>query len=171
MWNQNRSVLLFLVAVFVFYACGQETATRQHDYPVAKQNYTLVADLAHAVLLTPEAGDQIIANNRNLFDSRFYEALNNRIRFFETHAARHYEYCNLYRREPRANQQCYQENEPAKNMHYLQTLNDATRNITPWSRSLVGQASVIGKQAVGAELWEALINAQFAETRHLFIVE
>ena len=73
--------------------------------------------------------------------------------------------------EPKANRQCYQENEPAKNMNFLQTLRDATRDNPPWSQSLVGQASVMAKQAIGAKLWTSLQSTYFAQIHDLFLVE
>ena len=171
MWNRTRSVLLLLAAACVFYACNQETGTGQQNYVVAQERYTLVADLAQAVMLMPEAGDQIIANDTNLYDSRFYAAIDDRINFFHARAANHYEYCNEYHPEPQANQRCYQENEPAKNRDFLQVLRSATRNDILWSESLVAQASVVAKQLLGEDTWVSLINASFAKTRHLFIVE
>jgi len=161
MRKHRRSILILLVTAIA--ASAQEAKT--------SEPYTIIADLAIAVMLTPEAGDQIIANNSKLYDSRFYSAMDDRIRYFQALAANHYEYCNQARPEPRANQQCYQENEPAKNMHLLQTLRDATRNNPRWSQSLMAQASVMGKQAIGANTWSTLQRSFFAPIRPLFIVE
>lgn len=178
MGKQTRSVLLLLVAALAVNACDLEPGTTQVepgttqvDPRTTEEKYTLVADLAIEIMLTPEAGDEIIANNRNLFDSRFYDAIEDRIRYFESLAAESYKYCDVYRSEPKENRQCYQENEPAKNMYFLQTLRDATRDSPPWSQSLMGQASVTAKQAIGANTWVSLQSNFFAQIRYLFLVE
>lgn len=159
----TRSALLISVGTFTAFASGYSEAT-------AQEAYTVVADLAIAVMESPGRGDAIIAGYSASYDSKFYAAIDDRIAFFGAHAASHYAYCNQYRTDPQANRQCYQENEPAKAMHLLETLRDATRDNPRWSRSALGEVSIHFEGTLGEDYWSSLQRAYFEQVRHLFIV-
>lgn len=117
---------------------------------MAQQPYSIVYDLYFAIVVMPEDGDAIIARNQRLFDNHFYRCLNEVHQRYTDESQNHYQFCDSVHINPARRQQCYRENEPAKFAQWFATINQVTRGQIRWSNTIIGQATILGKQQLGA---------------------
>lgn len=126
-----------------------------------QQPYTIIYDLYYRLMISPETGNQLIATNATLFNSRFYSCLASvRQRAFDE-ARQHTAVCNQHS-DPRWRAQCETTNEGAKLYRWTNEIELVCRGSDLWANTLTGQATIIGKRALDSTSpgqWEQIINS------------
>ena len=128
--------IFFLIGVFLFCCL------------IGKQGYSgeyvVVYDLYYQLTLYPESADNVIQENRKLFDERFWRCLSIVEQRAKDAFVKHQAMCQQLV-DPRSRQQCEAENEAGKVWMWVQSLRIAISGRARWSETAVGQASIMGK--------------------------
>lgn len=127
----------------------------------AQQGYTTVYDLYYQTTLNPETGDQLIQQNRSVFDQQFYACLSQVQQRAAQASHQHQIYCDNTFVDPISNQRCHDENEGAKILEWAETMRAVTRGQVIWSQTTLGHVTIVSKQNMNPNQWAQLVN-QFA---------
>lgn len=138
-YNRSRTRWLFALAltpaILVTTLCASP----------AQAEYTIVFELYREVMLYPESGDQLINQNSQLYDQRFYTCLDDRMAYLTVAATNHYRWCDEVHSNPRFRSQCYNDNDPAKMHSVLRDIRAAATGQAAWSESFNSQVARLGK--------------------------
>jgi hypothetical protein len=127
----------------------------------AQQAYAVVYELWYNLYLNPENGDNLIAQNQNVFDARFYSCLDAIQSQVAPAAIEHAEYCNQMV-DPQMYDNCIKQNTGAQVWVLVQTMRAATSGQMRWSQTMYGQAAIVGKQiseSVAPGMWAQIVQA------------
>lgn len=132
--------------------------------------YSLVYEVYYQAIVYPENFDTYIEDNKSKFDDDFFSCLDNRRSFFLNAAANHYEFCDEFA-DPDISRQCYQDNEPAKIMNTLDTINEVINIGTLFNNTFMGSTLIMLKETLGSQDWEQLQKSVVPEYRKFLLCE